>query len=87
VVPTHPASDASSLRPWQFFTLLALISATTAVVIIRGSSPPNVILVCLAIGAAALVGMATLRMLKPLVSPDAFEAEMVGSRTRAALER
>jgi ribosomal protein L40E len=87
VVPTHPTPDASSLRPWQFFTLLALLSATAAVVIIRGSSPANVILICLAIGAAALVGMATLRMLKPLVSPDAFEAEMVGSRTRAALER
>jgi hypothetical protein len=87
VVPTHPVPDASSLRPWQFFTLLALLSATAAVVIIRGSSPANVILICLAIGGAALVGMASLRMLKPLVSPDAFEADMVGSRTRAALER
>ena len=37
--------------------------------------------------AAALVGIAALRTLKPLVSPDAFEADMVGSRTRAAIER
>jgi hypothetical protein len=87
VAPTQSVPDASTLRPWQFFTLLALFSATVAVIIIRGSTPEDVIVTCLAIGAAALVGIATLRTLKPLVSPDAFQAEMVGSRTRAAIER
>jgi hypothetical protein len=87
VAPTQSAPDASTLRPWQFFTLLALFSATAAVIIIRGSTPEDVIVTCLAIGAAALVGIATLRTLKPLVSADAFETEMVGSRTRTAIER
>jgi len=87
VAPTPPTPDASTLRPWQFFTLLALLSATAAVVIIRGSAPADVMLTCLAIGAASLVGTAALRTLKPLVSSDVFEPEMVGSRTRAATER
>ena len=54
--PTQPTSD--HLRPWQFFTLGALVCATAAVFIIRGTSPENIIFICLAIFAAALVGLA-----------------------------
>jgi hypothetical protein len=57
------------------------------VFVVRGTSPENVIFICLAIGAAALVGLGALRMLSPLVTTEPFEAEMVGNRTRAALER
>ena len=84
---TQSAPDASTLRPWQFFTLLALFTATVAVVVVRGTTSSNIILICLAIGAAALVALATLRTLRPLVSTETYAAEMVGNRTRAALER
>ena len=36
---------------------------------------------------AALVGLAALRALRPLVSPEGDRTAMVGQRTRAALER
>src|SRR5207244_2891786 len=84
-IPSSP--DASTLRPWQFFTLLALFTATVAVVMVRGTTPSNIILICLAIGAAALVGLGALRTLKPLVSAETYAPEMIGNRTRAALER
>jgi hypothetical protein len=83
--PTQPTSD--SLRPWQFFTLGALVCATVAVFIIRGTTAENLILVCLSIFAAALIGLAALNALRPLATGDTREPEMVGSRTRAALER
>src|SRR5439155_25240563 len=87
-VASNPSSpDASTLRPWQFFTLLALFTATVAVVLVRGTTPSNIILICLAIGAAALVGLGALRTLKPLVSAETYAPEMIGNRTRAALER
>ena len=63
--PTQSTSD--SLRPWQFFTLGALVCATAAVFIIRGTSAENLIFVCLGIFAAALVGLASLSALRPLV--------------------
>src|SRR5688500_8986619 len=65
---TQPTSD--SLRPWQFFTLGALVCATAAVFIIRGTSAENLIFVCLAIFAAALVGLAALNALRPLVTGE-----------------
>ena len=83
--PTHPTSD--SLRPWQFFTLGALVCATVAVFMIRGTRPENLIFVCLAIFAAALVGLATLHALRPLATGETREPEMVGGHTRAAIER
>src|SRR5262245_19566240 len=84
---TESTPDASTLRPWQFFTLVALFSATAAVFVVRGTTPSNVILTCFAIFAAALVGIAALRTLRPLVTAGNFEPEMIGNRTRAALER
>ena len=83
--PTQPTSD--SLRPWQFFTLGALVCATAAVFIIRGTSAENLIFVCLAIFAAALVGLAALHALRPLATGETREPEMVGGHTRAAIER
>ena len=83
--PTQPTSD--SLRPWQFFTLGALVCATAAVFIIRGTTAENLIFVCLAIFSAALVGLAALHALRPLATGDTREPEMIGSRTRVALER
>ena len=82
---TQPTPD--SLRPWQFFTLGALVCATAAVFIIRGTSAENLIFVCLGIFGAALVGLAALNALTPLVTGETRQPEMVGSQTRAALER
>jgi hypothetical protein len=83
--PTQPTSD--SLRPWQFFTLGALVCATAAVFVIRGTSAENLIFVCLAIFAAALVGLAALHALRPLATGEIREPDMVGGSTRAAIER
>jgi len=83
--PTPQTSD--QLRPWQFFTLGALICATVAVFIIRGTSAENLIFVCLGIFAAALVGLASLNALRPLVTGEMREPEMAGGHTRAAIER
>jgi len=83
--PTEPTSD--SLRPWQFFTLGALVCATVAVFLIRGTTPGNLIFVCLGIFGAALVALAALNALRPLVTGETRQPEMVGSHTRAALER
>src|SRR5688500_516497 len=83
--PTQPTPD--SLRPWQFFTLGGLVCATVAVFIIRGTSAENLIFVCLAIFSAALVGLAALNALRPLVTGETREPEMVGGQTRAALAR
>ena len=83
--PTPPTPD--TLRPWQFFTLGALVCATAAVFVIRGTSAENLIFVCLAIFAAALVGLAALNALHPLVTGETREPDMAGSRTRAAIER
>ena len=82
---TQQTSD--SLRPWQFFTLGALVCATVAVFLIRGTSAANLIFVCLSIFSAALVGLAALHALRPLATGETREPEMIGSRTRAALER
>jgi hypothetical protein len=83
----QPQSTSDTLRPWQFFTIGALFCATAAVFIIRGTSPANVIFVCLAIFAAALVGLGALRTLRPLVTGEVHEPEMVGNQTRVAIER
>ncbi|HKY22608.1 MAG TPA: zinc ribbon domain-containing protein [Vicinamibacterales bacterium] len=83
--PTSPTSD--QLRPWQFFTLGGLVCATVAVFVIRGTSAENLILVCLGVFAAALVGLAALNALRPLVTGETREPEMVGGNTRAAIER
>ena len=83
--PTQSTSD--SLKPWQFFTLGALVCATAAVFIIRGTSAENLIFVCLGIFSAALVGLAVLSSLRPLTTGETRQTDMVGNRTRVALER
>jgi hypothetical protein len=82
---TSRTSD--TLKPWQFFTLGALVCATVAVFVIRGTTAENLVFVCLGIFGAALVGLAVLNALRPLVTGDTRQPDMIGSRTRAALER
>jgi len=86
--PSPPAnSDPAALRPWQFFVLAALGCATAVTFIARGRGAASVILLSVLMGAVVLVGLAVLRMVRPLVSADEDRTVVIGRRTRAALER
>ena len=84
------STDASpaTFRPWHFFVLAGLAGATVAVVTVRPGGVVPLVLVVLAAWAGAYVGYAVYRMIAPLASGGFAErVEMVGGRTRAALER
>ena len=84
------STDASpaTFRPWHFFVLAGLAGATVAVVVVRPGGFAPLVLVVLAAWAGAYVGYAVYRMVVPVLSRDFTErVEMVGGRTRAALER
>ena len=84
----RPAANADqSLQPWQFFVLAALGCATAATFMARGQGVTAVLLLALLMATAAFIGLQMLRTLQPLVSPDEDRTPVVGSRTRAALER
>ena len=80
-------TSTNSLQPWQFFVLAALGCATAVTFMARGQGPLAVVLLGVLMAAAALVGYATLRAVRPLVSPEDDRTVMVGQRTRVALER
>ena len=75
------------LHPWQFFVLAALGCATAVTFIARGRGAAGVILLSVLMAAVVLVGLAVLRMVRPLVSPADDRTVVIGQRTRAALER
>lgn len=83
----QPKPDASTLEPWQFFVLAALGCATAALFATRGQGVTAIVLLTLLMGATALVGMAALRTLRPLVTAEEDRTAMFGHRTRVALER
>jgi hypothetical protein len=90
--PALPRHDKGvgepAFEPWQLFTLAGLIGATLAVFMARGQSPAAVILISLTIFAAAAVGIAALRTFLPLTHKAAASTtQVLGGRTRAALER
>jgi len=85
--PDSPEAPDAGLQPWQFFVLAALGCATAVTFMARGQGPAAVILLGVMMGAAALVGYAALRTLRPLVSAEEDRTVMVGQRTRVALER
>jgi hypothetical protein len=79
---------ANAFQPWQLFTLAGLVGATIVVLFAKGQSPASVILLSITIFTAALVGVAALRTVGPLMGllgPTA--TQFLGGRTRAALER
>ncbi len=77
----------NGLEPWQFFVLAALGCSTAALFARRGQGSSAVVLLTILMGATALVGLAVLRMLRPLVGAEEDRTSMIGQRTRAALER
>ena len=77
-----------SLQPWQLFTLAGLLGATVVVFFSRGQSPAAIILLSCAVFAAAYIGLTALRAVLPLAGTVRDDApELLGDRTRAALER
>jgi hypothetical protein len=77
-----------TLHPWQLFTLAGLIGATVVVFVSTGQTPAGIILLSLTIFTAAVVGVAAWRTLAPLIGSDEpIGAQVLGGRTRAALER
>jgi hypothetical protein len=85
----EPADDTvPGFQPWHLFVIGTLIASAGAAVAVRGTGPANVVFVCLTVMTAGVSSYALYRMLWPLVHPDAVDApEMLGGRTRAALER
>lgn len=75
------------MQPWQFFVLAALGCATAVTFLVRGQGVVAVVLVSVLMGVTALVGLAALRALRPLVAPQDDRTVMIGERTRATLER
>jgi hypothetical protein len=78
---------AEGLQPWQFFVLAALACATAATYMLRGQGVTVVVLMTVLMAAAAVVGLAALRTVRPLVTSHQDRTPMFGARTRAALER
>ena len=86
-VRLQPDPSDPGLQPWQFFVLAALGCATAVTFMARGQGPTVIVLLGFLMGAAALVGYAALRTLRPLVTAEEDRTVMVGQRTRVALER
>jgi hypothetical protein len=81
------ARPDQSLQPWQFFVLAGLSCATVVTFLVRGQGMMVVALLTLLMGAAALVGLAALRTVRPLLTAQEDRATAIGDRTRAVLER
>ena len=92
VRPKPGASDdrglaAASLQPWQFFVLAALACATALTFLVRSQGLTVVVLSSVLMATTVLVGLATLRVVRPLVTPQDDRSAVIGQRTRAALEQ
>ena len=76
------------LRPWQFFLLAGMLSATAVVLVVPGQSPASIVVLSLTVVAASFVALGAYRALAPLVVPGAAEAPtLIVGQTRTALER
>lgn len=80
-------TSTNVLQPWQFFVLAALGCATAVTFLVRERGVVSVIMLALIMGATALVGLAVLRVVRPLVSGSDDRSGVIGHRTRAALEQ
>jgi hypothetical protein len=80
-------TSTNTLQPWQFFVLAALGCATAVTFIVRGDGVTTVILVTVLMATAALVGLAALRTIRPLVAAPDDRTMVIGQRARAALEQ
>ena len=83
--PELPAQPG--MQPWQFFVLAGLGCATAVTFMVRGQGVTVVLLVSLLMATTALVAMAALRTIRPLVTTPDDRTVLIGQRTRAALEQ
>jgi hypothetical protein len=81
------SAASTSLQPWQFFVLTALACATVLTFVAGGAGPISVVMFTVLMFAAALVGLAALRTVRPLVTPQDERSGQIGARTKAVLER
>jgi len=77
----------SALQPWQFFVLAGLGCATAVTFLVRGQGVTVVVLMTVIMTTVTLVGMAALRALRPLFAPQDDRSQVIGLKTRVALER
>jgi hypothetical protein len=85
---SETSTEHGAFRPWHFFALAGLAGASVAVYYATPSDAAALVLLVAAVGSGAYVGYAAYGMLLPLVtSVSAERTEMVGGRTRAALDR
>jgi hypothetical protein len=77
----------NTLQPWQFFVLAGLACATGITYLVRGQGIIVVLLTSVMMATAVFVGLAVLRAVRPLVSPQDDRSAVIGQRTRAALEQ
>ena len=80
-------TDGSGLQAWHFFVLAGLACATVATFMARGQSIAAIVLVSVLMAATTGIGLAVFRTVRPLVFGDEDRTQMVGQRTRVALER
>ena len=80
-------STEHGIHAWQFFVLAGIACATVATFMARGQSIAAIVLVTVMMATTTIVGLAVLRTVRPLVFGDEDRTQMIGQRTRAALER
>jgi hypothetical protein len=87
--PAPPAArEDGGLKAAHLLLVATLIGVAAGVFATRGTSAVNSIAIGVAIATVGLVAAAAARTIAPLVTPEIGEqTEMVGGRTRAALER
>jgi hypothetical protein len=86
--PRRSPADDPGLRPWQFFLLAGMLSATAVVLVSTGQSPASIVVLSVTVVATSFVALGAYRSLAPLVVPGAAEAPpLIVGQTRAALER
>ncbi len=87
-LPDSPRpANPPAMQPWQFFVLAGLGCATAITFLVRGQGVIAVLLMSVLMATTALVGMAALRAIRPLVSDQDDRGLLIGRRTRAALEQ
>jgi zinc-ribbon domain len=86
-LPPARRTQDNSLQPWQFFVLAALGCATAVTFLVRSHGVVAVILLSAVMATTALVGLATLRAVRPLVSAHDDRGAVIGQRLRVLLEQ
>ena len=83
-----PPAGEGGIRPWHLLAVATAIAIAVGVFATQGTSTVNTVAVAVAIGTVAWVAVTAARTVAPLVAPEMGEqTEMLGGRTRAALER